>query len=289
MLISIRDLSHLRMRGTPFETAALSSITLDIGPGGCIGISGRSGSGKSTLVQHLNGTLKPTAGSISVGGIDVAARSRKESLSRVGMVFQYPEQQLFEETVYREIAFGLARAGMSRDEIDIRIRETIQVAGLGEELLQMSPFRLSGGEKRRVAIAAVLAGRPEILILDEPAAGLDPRGRRDILNSIARMQRELGFTLVLVSNSLEEMVRLADRIVILKDGAVALQGSTREVIGNARALESAGMPVPVIAAFMTKLRAFLPELDDCVVTVEQAREELKRVLLRRSDGDGARC
>lgn len=288
VLIRVEDLSHIRMRGTPFETTALRDISLEIHPGSCIGIAGASGSGKSTLVQHLNGVLKPSSGRISVSGVPVTERNRKELRRRVGMVFQYPEQQLFEETVYKEIAFGLSQQAVSRAETDSRIREALAVVGLGEDLLEKSPFRLSGGQKRRVAIAAVLAGRPEVLILDEPGAGLDPRGRAEIVESIAKRQRELGFTLLLVSNSLEGLVPLADRLVILKKGAVALEGTTREVLGNSRALESAGMSLPVITTFMTRLRNSIPELSDCILTVEEARDELRRVL-RKPVGDATPC
>lgn len=288
MLIRVEELSHIRMRGTPFETTALRDISLEIHPGSCIGIAGASGSGKSTLVQHLNGVLKPSSGRISVSGVPVTERNRKELRRRVGMVSQHPEQQLFEETVYKEIAFGLSQQAVSRAETDSRIREALAVVGLGEDLLEKSPFRLSGGQKRRVAIAAVLAGRPEILILDEPGAGLDPRGRAEIVESIAKRQRELGFTLLLVSNSLEGLVPLADRLVILKKGTVALEGTTRDVLGNSRALESAGMSLPVITTFMTRLRNSIPELSDCILTVEEARDELRRVL-RKPGGDAAPC
>lgn len=287
MPIRIRGLSHVYMRGTPFETTALRDINLDIDPGSCVGISGRSGSGKSTLVQHLNGMLKPASGSITVDGIEVAPRNHGELRRRIGMVFQHPERQLFEESVHREIAAGLSRSGLSRSGVDSRVREALHLVGLGEELLDRSPFALSGGQKRRVAIAGALAMRPDILVLDEPAAGLDPRGRREMLDAIAGVQRELGFTLLLVSSSLDEMVRLADRLVILKGGVVAVEGTTREVLGNSDALESAGMTVPPVTGFMMKLRRFLPELPDCVLTVEEARDEVMRVLAHGSGGDAA--
>lgn len=289
MPIRVRDLTHIRMRGTPFETTALRDVSLEIAPGSCVGIAGRTGSGKSTLVQHLNGVLKPSSGGISVGGIEVTEKNRKELRRRVGMVFQHPEQQLFEATVYREIAFGLSHQAASRAEIDDRIAEALALVGLGEELLDKSPFRLSGGQKRRVAIAAVLARRPEILILDEPGAGLDPRGRKEIVESIAKRQRELGFTLLLVSNSLEELVPTVDRLVVLRNGGVALEGTTREVLGNSRALQDAGMTMPIVTAFMTRLRASIPELSDCILSAEEARDELKRVLGRTPRGDATPC
>lgn len=278
MTIRIRDLSHIYMQGTPSATTALRNISLDIASGCCTGISGRTGAGKSTLIQLLNGLSKPSSGCISVDGVDVTSGNLMEVRRRIGIVFQNPERQLFEETVYREIAFGLSRLGLSGAETDMRVREALGVVGLGEDLLERSPFRLSGGQKRRVAIAGVLAMRTDILILDEPAAGLDPQGRREILDSIAKLQRELGFTLLLVSNSLDDIARLVDRVVILKEGSVALEGTVREVLGNSRALESAGMLLPQITGFMMQLRKKIPELSECILTVEEARDELKRVL-----------
>ena len=289
MLIRLKELSHIRMHGTPFESVALRDISLEIEPGSCLGIAGRSGSGKSTLVQHLNGVLKPSSGVISVDGVDVTRGGRKELRRRVGMVLQHPEQQLFEETVYQEIAFGLSRHAMSRVETEHRIAEALALVGLGEELLDQSPFRLSGGQRRRVAIAAVLAKRPEVLILDEPGAGLDPRGRRAIVQAIAERQKKLGFSLLLVSNSLEEIAPLTDRLLILNRGSVALEGTTREVLRNSRGLESAGMSLPLITGFMMKLRATIPELSDCILSVEEARDELKRVLRQKPASGATPC
>lgn len=289
MSIRIRDLSHIYMQGTPCATTALRNISLDIGSGCCTGISGRTGAGKSTLIQLLNGLLKPSSGCISVDGIDVTPGNLTEVRRRIGIVFQNPERQLFEETVYREIAFGLSRLGLSGTETDMRVREALGVVGLGEELLERSPFRLSGGQKRRVVIAGVLAMRPDVLILDEPATGLDPQGRREILDSIAKLQKELGFTLLLVSTSLDDIARLADRVVILKEGSIALEGTVREVLGNSRALESAGMLLPQITGFMMQLRKKIPELSDCILTVEEARDELKRVLAAQTGGNAPVC
>lgn len=277
MSIRIEDLSHLYMPGTPFEKAALRNITLAIDTGICIGIAGHTGSGKTTLIQHLNGLLKPTSGSVSVNGVNAAAGNLKELRRQVGIVFQYPEQQLFEETVYKEIAFGLSGNGIGPNETDMRVREALEAVGLGEGLLDKSPFALSGGQKRRVAIAGVLAMRPEILVLDEPAAGLDPQGRRDILDFMAKLRRERGITLLLVSHSMEDIVRLADRVIVLKNGSVALEGKTREVFRDVGALESAGLEAPQITYFMMKLKTQMPELNDCILTVEEARDELKRV------------
>lgn len=289
MPISINNLSHTFMQGTPFATTALRNISLDIDSGKCTGICGRTGSGKSTLVQLLNGLLKPSSGSISIDGIDVTQSNMMELRRRIGIVFQYPERQLFERTVYKEIAFGLSQFNLNSAEMDTRVREALIHVGLGEELLDKSPFRLSSGQKRRVAIASILTMRPEILILDEPAAGLDPQGRREILDSIAKMQRESGFTLLLVSNSLDDIIRRADKLVILNNGSVALQGTVREVLGNSEALENAGMLMPEITGFMMQLRKKIPELRDCILTVDEARDELKRVMSLPREGDALAC
>jgi len=289
MSIRINNLSHIYKQGTPFATTALRTVSLDIESGICTGISGRTGAGKSTLIQLLNGLLNLSSGSISVDGIDVTPGNLGELRSRIGIVFQYPERQLFEESVYKEIAFGLSRFCLDSAATGTRVREALTRVGLGEELLGTSPFRLSGGQKRRVAIASVLAMRPEILILDEPAAGLDPQGRREILDSITALQKELGFTLLLVSNSLDDIIRLADRVVILHNGSVALEGTTREVLGDSRALENAGMLLPPITAFMVQLKKTIPELHDCILTVDEATNELKRVLAFPRGGNGLTC
>jgi len=286
MPIIIKDLSHIYRQGTTFAATALRNITLQINPGRCTGISGRTGAGKSTLVQLLSGLLKPTSGSMTIAGIVVTSGNLTELRRRIGIVLQYPEQQLFEETVYKEIAFGFSRSGLNDAETGKRVCEALSAVGLGEELLDASPFRLSGGQKRRVAIAGALAVRPEILILDEPTAGLDPQGRRQILDSIAQLQRKLGFTLLLVSNSLDDIVRLADRVVILKNGSVALDGTTREVLADRPALESAGLLLPPVTGFMMQLRKSIPELRDCILSVDEARDELRRVL-RPAAGENA--
>lgn len=289
MPIIIKNLSHTYMQGTPFAATALRNISLDIHSGKCTGISGRSGAGKSTLAQLLSGLLKPSSGCISIDGIEILHRNQQVIPVRTGLVFQYPEQQLFEETVFKEVSFGLSCLGLSSAETDIRVREALDYVGLGEELLDKSPFRLSGGQSRRVAIAGVLAMRPDILILDEPAAGLDPQGRREILDSIATLQKELGFTLLLVSNSLDDIIRLADRVIILNNGSVALEGTTREVLENSRSLEDAGMLLPPITSFMMQLKKSIPDLRDCILGVDEARDELKRVLSQSAGGSSRPC
>lgn len=273
MSIRIENLSHIYHPETPFEKVALRNITLDIEPGTCVGIAGRTGSGKTTLIQHMNGLLKPTTGRISVNGADSIAELRKQ----VGVVFQYPEQQLFGETVFKDIAFGLSNNGMSNSETGLRVREALNAVGLDNGLLDRSPFSLSGGQKRRVAIAGILVMRPRILVLDEPAAGLDPQGRREILDFIGNLYRQLGITLLLVSNTMDDIVRLADRVVILKEGTVETDGKTREVFSDPEALESAGLSAPPITCFMNRLKKVMPEIDGCLLTVEEARDELKRV------------
>lgn len=277
MSIKIKNLSYVYHPGTPFEKVALSSITLDIETGSCIGIAGRTKSGKSTLIQHLNGILKPSSGSVTVNGMDAAAGNITELKRQVGIVFQYPERQLFGETVQKEIAFGLSGNGMCSSENEMRVCEALKSVGLGEELLDRSPFSLSGGQKRRVAIAGILVMRPRILVLDEPAAGLDPQGRNELFDFMKQLHLQLGITLLLVSHSMEEIVRLADRVVVLKQGAVAMEGKTREVFRDLETLEDAGMTAPPITRFMSRLKKQIPEISDSVLTVEEARNELMRV------------
>ena len=278
MSIRVEGLSHTCPRGIDAGKTILHGVTFTIEAGQCVGIAGGAGSGKTALLEHLNGLMQPSAGRVSVVGADGVERDRNELRQLVGMVFQYPEQQLFAENVYREIAYGLTCAGINAAEIDQRVRESLQLVGLEKELLPRSPFELSGGQKRRVAMAGVLAMRPEILLLDEPAAGLDPQGRREILDSIAKIHRELGLTLVLASHNLEDIARLADRVVVLINGTVALQGSTRAVFRDAVVLAGAGLELPQITAFMSSLRELQPELPECVLTVEEARDELKRLM-----------
>ena len=277
MSISIENLSHIYQSGTPAEKIALHNITLEVETGSCFGIAGQTAAGKSTLVQHLNGLLQPTSGRVKINGVENVTGNLAELRKQVGIVFQYPEQQLFAETVYKDIAFGLSKTAISSSEIGMRVREALQAVGLGDDLLARSPFSLSGGEKRRVAIAGILVMRPQILVLDEPAAGLDPQGHREILDFIGRLHRQLGITLLLVSHSMDDIVRLAEKVVILKNGAVAMEGATRDVLGDLDAFEQTGMTAPPITAFMNRLKKRMPEIQGCQLTVEEARDELKRV------------
>ena len=262
-------------------------MSLDIYRGEFLGIIGHTGSGKSTLIQHLNGLLKPTTGRILLGGKDIWADPKKirDVRFRVGLVFQYPEYQLFEETVYRDIAFGPTNMGLSKEEIDRRVRESARFAGLSEDLLEKSPFALSGGQKRRVAIAGVIAMEPEVLVLDEPSAGLDPQGREELLANIRAFHRERGTTVVLVSHSMEEIAKNVDRIVVLSDSHVLMSGTPREVFARGDELMSAGLDVPQVTRIAMALRERGLAISPAVYTVDELSREL--VALKR--GGGKKC
>jgi energy-coupling factor transport system ATP-binding protein len=275
--IKLESLSHTYQRGTPFEKTALHNISLTIEPGIFLGLAGRSGSGKTTLIQHLNGLLKPTSGRMTVNGSALAADGLKQLRRQVGVVFQNPEHQLFEETVYRDISFGLTGTGLSAAAVGDRVMAALAAVGLSEDILERSPFELSGGEQRRVAIAGVLVMNPSVLVLDEPAAGLDPWGRREILNFISKLRSERSIAVVLATHDMEDMARFADRVVVLQNGSIALNGPTREIFRNVEALESAGLEPPQITRLMMKLKKVLPEIKDGILTVDEAVEELKRL------------
>lgn len=282
MAIKLTDLSHIYHSGTANARVALRNVTLEITTGVCLGIAGASGSGKTTLIQHLSGILQAESGSVTIDG----STSRDDLRRRVGIVFQYPEQQFFEETVAKEVGFALSGRGLSRDDIAVRVRAALGAVGLGEELLELSPFSLSGGEKRRLAIASILIGDPEVLVLDEPGAGLDPRGRREIFDFLAKIRREAGLTLIIVSHNMEDLARLADRMLILYEGAVVREGCAREVFHDHQSLERAGLVPPQITTLMRKLKESLPEIREGILTVAEAHAELKRVLALRAAGHG---
>jgi energy-coupling factor transport system ATP-binding protein len=275
--IKLESLSHTYQRGTLFEKTALHNISLTIEPGMFLGLAGRSGSGKTTLIQHLNGLLKPTSGRMTVNGSALTSDGMKQLRRQVGVVFQNPEQQLFEETVYRDISFGLTGTGLSAAAVGDRVMAALAAVGLSENILERSPFELSGGEKRRVAIAGVLVMNPSVLVLDEPAAGLDPGGRREILNFASKLRSERSITVVLATHDMEDMARFADRVVVLQNGSIALNGSTREIFQNVEALESAGLEPPQITRLMVKLKKVLPEINDGILTVDEAVEEFERL------------
>ena len=275
-ILEIKNLSHTYGTGTPFQRDAIQNINLSLFRGEFVGIIGHTGSGKSTLIQHLNGLLKPTSGEILLDGKNIWSDKKftRQTRFRVGLVFQYPEYQLFEETAYQDIAFGPKNMGLSKDEIDIRVRRAAEFVGVPEENLDKSPFELSGGQKRRVAIAGVIAMQPDVLILDEPTAGLDPVGRNGILANIRDYQKEQNATVVMVSHSMEEIASNVDRLIVMNHGTIAMTGTPREVFACAEDLISMGLDVPQMTHVFLKLREMGIPVDSSVYTVEQAKEAL---------------
>ena len=273
MPIEIKHLDHIYMPGSPFETKALDDVTLTIGDGEFVGLIGHTGSGKSTLVQHLNGLMKPDHGSVIVDGMDVSDKNTdlREIRRRVGLVFQYPEHQLFEETVRKDVSFGPRNLGCSEQEIEERVVKACHQVGLSDEKLDMSPFDLSGGNKRRVAIAGVLAMRPRVLVLDEPTAGLDPRGRNDLLELIRGLHDEEGNTIVMVSHSMDDISALAQRIIVMNEGRVAMDGTPREVFAHPQELVDMHLGVPAAAQLAMELRKRGYNLPDNVYTLDEMR------------------
>lgn len=271
-LLEIKNLSHVYSAGTPFQHAALHDVSLCIERGEFIGLIGHTGSGKSTLIQHLNGLLKPTSGKVLFQGEDIwkDVKFTRETRYHVGLVFQYPEYQLFEETVYKDIAFGPKNMGLSEEEIRARVLRAAGFVGIAESELEKSPFDLSGGQKRRVAIAGVIAMEPEVLILDEPTAGLDPAGRESILQNIRDYQKAQNATVIMVSHSMEEIASNVSRLVVMNDGAVVMTGSPREAFANAQELMAIGLDVPQVTRVFLRLREMGLDVDTSVFTVEQA-------------------
>lgn len=270
------DLTYKYSRGMPDEVVAVDSISAEVEKGEFLGIIGHTGSGKSTFIQMLNGLLKPTSGKVYINGQDIF--ESKESLRRtrfqVGLVFQYPEYQLFEETVYKDIAFGPKNMGLSEAEVDERVFQAAKFTGIKEELLQRSPFELSGGQKRRAAIAGVIAMRPEILVLDEPASGLDPQGRLEILGEIKEYHRQSGTTVVLVSHSMEDIARYASRVMVIAGGRLSNYGTVQEVFSHAEELRASGLAVPQITELFLELKRRGIDLDDSVYTTKYAASVL---------------
>ena len=257
--------------GTPFEKTAVDHVDLEIEAGSFVGIIGHTGSGKSTLIQHLNGLLRPTEGKVLLDGVDIWADKSKmrQMRFRVGLVFQYPEYQIFEETVAKDIAFGPRNMGLAEEEVQARVQETAAIVGLSEEILKQSPFLLSGGQKRRVAIAGVMAMRPEVLILDEPTAGLDPRGREEILQEIQAYHNQTGATILLVSHSMEDVARHAKKILVMNAGKVFCYDTVANVFRRSQELQAIGLAVPQITRICDALRAKGVPLTDDIFTVEQ--------------------
>ncbi len=271
MPIEITDLTHVYNPGTTSESQALSGISFRIEDGEFVGLIGPTGSGKSTLIQHLNGLLKPTSGHVMVDGADIWQKNTdlKALRQKVGLVFQFAEQQVFEETVAKDIAFGPKNLGLPPAEIEKRVKEATQMVGLPEDLLQRSPFELSGGQLRRVAIAGVLSMKPKILALDEPAAGLDPRGRDDILSHLKEMHKR-GMTIILVSHNMEDVARLCDRLIVLDRGTLVTEGSPREVFSRTQFIREIGLKPPDVVALMEKLRSKGWDVPTDVVDVAEA-------------------
>ncbi len=272
-IIEIKNLTHIYSPNTPFEQTALDNIDLTIYRGEYLGIIGRTGSGKSTLIQHLNGLMKPTAGQIFFEGQDIwSSKELTHSIRfQVGLVFQYPEYQLFEETVYKDIAYGPKNMKLDDAEIDRRVRRAAEFAGLSNEVLERSPFELSGGQKRRVAIAGVIAMEPKVLILDEPTAGLDPAGSASILANIEAYRKANNATIIFVSHSMEDVARITDRLVVVSHGTLPYVGPPREVFSHGEDLEKLGLSVPAMNRVFSRVRAMGVDIDPAVYTVEQAK------------------
>ena len=277
--IKVEELTYLHGKGTPYEIKALDGIDLTIPRGAITGIIGHTGSGKSTLVQMFNGILKPEAGRVLLDGEDIWKKPKNIRAVRfkVGLVMQYPEYQLFEDTVYKDIAFGPANMGLEDSEIKERVEEAVRFAGLSSDILQKSPFDLSGGQKRRVAIAGIIAMRPDVLVLDEPAAGLDPRGRDAIFGNIVDYQRESGSTVVIVSHSMEDMAKYCHNLIVMNDGKVCMEGSAKDIFSNSQTLSSIGLDIPQITKLMLKLKEMGLDVDTGAYTVEAALDNLMEI------------
>ncbi len=275
-VLETKKLTHTYGIGTPFRSDAIKDIDLAVYPGEFVGIIGHTGSGKSTMIQHLNGLLKPTSGEILLNGRSIWSDKHytREARFQVGLVFQYPEYQLFEETVYKDIAFGPKNMKLSEEEVDKRVRRAAGFVGIPEENLEKSPFELSGGQKRRVAIAGVIAMEPQVLILDEPTAGLDPAGREGILANIRDYQKAQNATVIMVSHSMEEIASNVDRLIVMNHGSIAMTGTPREVFARGQELMDMGLDVPQITKVFMKLRAMGLDVDPSVYTVGQAKEIL---------------
>lgn len=284
MSIELKNVTYTYMPKTPFERTAIKQINLKIRKGEFVAIIGHTGSGKSTLVQHLNGILKPTSGSVSIDGVDLHGKkdAAKTVRSKVGMVFQYPEHQLFEETIYADIAFGPKNLGLATEEVDARVRRAMAFAGLDfSAYAERSPFQLSGGQMRRVAIAGVIALEPEYLILDEPSAGLDPRGRDEIFQEIAKLYQRSGIAVILVSHNMEDVAKLATRLIVMNDGQISLDGTPQAVFGEPDKLKAAGVDVPPVTALLGKLKTRGLNINDQLLTVDDAVANIIQALGER--------
>ena len=277
-ILEVRNLDYIYSAGTPFEHKALDNVSFALAPGEFVGIIGHTGSGKSTLMQQMNGLLKPTSGQVLLDGVDIWSDKKltRQARFRVGLVFQYPEYQLFEETVYRDIAFGPKNMGLDEKEVDRRVREAAGFVGLTQAQLEVSPFDLSGGQKRRVAIAGVIAMEPEVLILDEPTAGLDPVGRAEILGNIEAYRQAKNATIMMVSHSMEDVARLTDRLLVMNGSKLAMDGTPSEVFSRAQELLAMGLNIPQVTQVFLELKKLRLDVKS-VYTMEQAVAEIVRL------------
>lgn len=285
MPIEVKHLNHTYMQGTPFEAHALKDVNLTVHDGEFIGIIGHTGSGKSTLISHLNALDKPEVGTVFVNGVDLGEKGADLNAIRktVGLVFQYPENQLFEETVARDIAFGPKNLKLDEKEVAVRVKRAMDAVGLDESFAEKSPFDLSGGQKRRVAIAGVIAMRPECIVFDEPTAGLDPRGRDEILSHIIEYHEHLGTTVLFVTHSMEDIAKTVDRVLVMNRARLMLDGTPERVFAHGAELEAAGLDVPQITKVFMGLRARGVKVSDSVYTIEQAKRALLALKGRRED------
>lgn len=283
MSIKIENLTHIYMAKTPFEKIALSNVNVNINDGEFVALIGHTGSGKSTLIQHMNGLLKPNEGKIIVDGVDITANGVKltDIRKKVGLVFQYAEYQLFEETIEKDIMFGPKNLGLTDEEALERTKRAMEMVGLDYETYRSkSPFDLSGGQKRRVAIAGVVAMEPKVLILDEPTAGLDPKGRDEILGELYKLHKSYNMTIILVSHSMEDVAKVADRILVMDKGKCVLDGTPKEIFKEVDTLENVGLAVPQVTYLMRELKKVGFELPDDIFTLDQAKKELLRILAK---------
>lgn len=285
MSIRVENLCYTYGEGTAIERQALKNISFEIKDGEFVGLIGHTGSGKSTLIQHLNGLIKPTGGDIIYNGVSIYSPGYKlkDLRGKVGLVFQYPEYQLFEADVFTDVCFGPKNLGLSQEEVEKRARHALELVGMDEKFYKQSPFELSGGQKRRVAIAGVLAMRPEMMILDEPTAGLDPQGRDEILGQIERLNRQHGLTILIVSHSMEDMARYVDRIIVMNDGVKMFDDTPKEVFRHYRELEEIGLAAPQITYVVQGLRERGIPIDDTITTVEEARDAILALYNRRRE------
>lgn len=280
MAIILDHVSHIYEEGTAMQAAALQDVSLVIPDGQFIGLIGHTGSGKSTLVQHLNGLMKPTFGSVFYNGADINEEGfhKKELRSKVGLVFQYPEHQLFEIDVFTDVCFGPKNMGLPEKEVQLRAYVALKQVGLSDDCFYQSPFDLSGGQKRRAAIAGVLAMKPEVLILDEPTAGLDPKGRDEILDQIAKLREETGITVILVSHSMDDVAKYVERIIVMNQGRVMYDDEPRKVFAHYKELEAVGLAAPQVTYIMQELKAKGLGVNTDVITIDEAKDEILRIL-----------